>query len=217
SVNGGTVQKISNTSWKETSVTYKTRPTLDGTPLSGAGSVATGQDVDFDVTGAVTGDKAYNFALVSTNSDAASYGSRESGTPPKLIVMMSGNAPAVTITAPAANGVSTVGDSVTFTGSAFDAEDGNLSSQIAWSSDLDGALGTGASISSTALRVGTHTITAKVTDASNQQSQAQTSIRVRGSNVPPVVTITAPASGATLATGTPITLTATATDDFDGN
>ena len=49
------------------------------------------------------------------------------------------------------------------TGVATDDLQGDISSSIAWSSDVDGALGTGASIS-VVLTAGAHVITASVTD-----------------------------------------------------
>ncbi|MFC1749069.1 Ig-like domain-containing protein [Pseudomonadota bacterium] len=59
------------------------------------------------------------------------------------------------------------GSNITFSASANDAEDGNLSRDITWSSSLDGNLGTGASFSVATLSTGTHIITASVTDSRN--------------------------------------------------
>ena len=55
---------------------------------------------------------------------------------------------------------------VTFAGSAMDAEDGNISLNIAWSSSMNGSIGTGSSFSKGNLSPGQHTITASVTDSS---------------------------------------------------
>jgi arylsulfatase A-like enzyme len=55
------------------------------------------------------------------------------------------------------------GTPVTFSGTASDAEEGNLSAALRWSSNRDGTLGTGASLTRT-LSVGSHTLTATVTD-----------------------------------------------------
>jgi hypothetical protein len=68
-------------------------------------------------------------------------------------------APTVTITEPTDNAFILFGDSTTFTGTATDTVDGSLSATITWVSDLEGTLGTGASISHTLTR-GTHHITA---------------------------------------------------------
>ncbi|MEQ1857125.1 MAG: hypothetical protein ABL963_11665, partial [Longimicrobiales bacterium] len=73
--------------------------------------------------------------------------------------------PTVTITAPPDSSVYDPGDAVTFTGTASDPEDGNLTSAIVWRSSLDGNLGTGASVTTSSLRAGVHLVTATVTDS----------------------------------------------------
>jgi len=75
------------------------------------------------------------------------------------------NPPVVTITSPANNLSFEQGTSVTFTGTANDAEDDDISSSISWTSSLDGLLGSGASIGSSSLSVGSHSITASATDS----------------------------------------------------
>ena len=52
---------------------------------------------------------------------------------------VSNTAPTVTITAPANGSTFNVGDSVTFSGTATDGEDGTISASLSWSSSLDGA------------------------------------------------------------------------------
>ncbi len=73
--------------------------------------------------------------------------------------------PSATITAPAGGSTATVGDSVAFTGSASDVEDGDLTSALVWTSDIDGVIGSGGSFSTSVLSAGTHTITAAATDS----------------------------------------------------
>ncbi|HEX4953380.1 MAG TPA: hypothetical protein VF017_08310 [Thermoanaerobaculia bacterium] len=73
--------------------------------------------------------------------------------------------PVVTITAPATGSSFTQGTSVNFTGTATDAEDGSLTAGLAWTSSINGAIGSGGSFSTSTLSVGTHTITASVTDS----------------------------------------------------
>jgi leucyl aminopeptidase len=102
-------------------------------------------------------------------------------------------APTVTIGAPANGASFPSGSSVTLTGSASDAQDGALSGAIVWTSSLDGALGTGASVAKV-LTVGTHTITAKATDSGSLTGQAQIS-----------VTITGASTATPLANGVPVT------------
>jgi hypothetical protein len=77
-------------------------------------------------------------------------------------------------------------------GEASDADDGDLSSSIRWSSSRDGALGTGATITRS-LSSGVHTISASVTDQGGKTGQATVVLTV---NAMPHVTITAPAAGA---------------------
>ena len=72
-------------------------------------------------------------------------------------------APTVTITAPPDGSSFDEGTAVTFTGTADDPEDGDISSDIEWTSSIDNNFGTGKSITDT-LSAGTHTITATATD-----------------------------------------------------
>lgn len=93
-------------------------------------------------------------------------------------------APTVSITTPSGDISVGVGIIVTFTGVASDAEQGNLSSSIAWSSNLVGNLGTGATISTSALGTGVHTITARVADLGGLVATATRLVTV-GSSPPP--------------------------------
>src|SRR5262245_19995034 len=162
---GGTAYSITNGTWQEGTITYATRPAVDGPILATAGAVTLAQVVDFDVSRAVTGDGTYNFALKNSSADEATYQSREGGAAPKLVLLFTGNAPTVTITAPAAGAVAFRNDAISFVGTARDVEDGNLASRLQWSSDRDGSLGSGAALSVSRLSVGTHVITASATDS----------------------------------------------------
>ena len=122
--------------------------------------------------------------------------------------------PVVAITAPAEGATFVPGDTVHFTGSASDAEDGDITASIVWTSDLDGQLGFGGSIDVTSLRAGTHTITATATDSANHQSMAQRTVNV---NTPPFVTIDSPADGALVPANTPVDFTASANDAENGD
>ncbi len=94
----------------------------------------------------------------------------------------SNNAPVVTISAPG-NGTSvTQGTSITFSGTASDTEDGDISASIQWSSSVDGAMNTGASINTSTLSVNTHTITATVTDSSSVSTTDTISVTVTTAN-----------------------------------
>lgn len=103
-------------------------------------------------------------------------------------------APTVTITSPA-NGASVAsGTSVTFSGTATDPEDGTISGSLTWTSSLNGIIGTGASFSTSTLSVGTHTITASVTDSGGLSGSAQISLTVTGGPIPVTVTLYSVAS-----------------------
>ncbi|MDT0608488.1 immunoglobulin-like domain-containing protein, partial [Croceitalea rosinachiae] len=80
----------------------------------------------------------------------------------------------------------TVGSSVSLSTSAADSEDESVT--IEWSSDIEtvSALGTGESINPTLTVVGTHTISASVTDACNETATVTTTVEVTAaSNNPP--------------------------------
>ncbi len=72
--------------------------------------------------------------------------------------------PATTLTAPVNGSSVHMGTAVTLSATASDLEDGNLSASIVWTSSLDGQIATGSS-SWAWLSIGTHTITASVTDS----------------------------------------------------
>jgi hypothetical protein len=130
------------------------------------------------------------------------------------------SAPTVTISAPANNATFTVGDTVTFTGTASDTEDGNLTGSLTWISSLNGALGNGGTVNTSSLSVGTHVITASVTDSGGSAGSRSISVIVGTTptqNTAPGVTINSPANNATFTQGQSITFTGTASDTEDGN
>jgi hypothetical protein len=92
--------------------------------------------------------------------------------------------PTVAIVTPLSNSTYTNAQTISFTGTALDAEDGVLTSNLQWNSSLSGALGTGGSIART-LVAGTHTITASATDSSNATRVATISVVVNDPNAPP--------------------------------
>ena len=64
----------------------------------------------------------------------------------------------MTITKPLTGSGITHGYSVNFRASAADAEDGNISPELIWYSDIDGIFGTSGSVTTSALSEGNHTI-----------------------------------------------------------
>jgi Ca2+-binding RTX toxin-like protein len=83
SVTGGRIQRISNCTWNESTVTWNNQPALDGTPGPAQGPVARNQVVDFDVrsiVNGVNGNGTYCFAITSDSDDGVDYNSREFAT-----------------------------------------------------------------------------------------------------------------------------------------
>src|SRR5204863_276142 len=90
--------------------------------------------------------------------------SSTTGPPPALVLTVAnGTGPTVDIVQPPGGSTFFVGDRITFAGTASDAVDGDLGAALAWRSDQDGLLGTGATITAP-LREGRHTVTAAVTN-----------------------------------------------------
>lgn len=87
-------------------------------------------------------------------------------------------APTVTITSPSNGATFNVGTSITFTGSATDTQDGNLTGSLSWDSSLQGSIGSGGSFTRSDLTVGTHLITASVTDSGGLPGSATVTINV---------------------------------------
>jgi len=126
--------------------------------------------------------------------------------------------PEISISAPAAGGQFQVGDLVSFAAAASDAEDGDISATIQWSSSLDGPLGMGANLSMAELSPGEHTIVAAVSDSVGAETSATVAIQVvEPLNIPPQVSISAPGDGAQFLVSDPITLEGQAFDEEDGD
>jgi hypothetical protein len=104
-------------------------------------------------------------------------------TPAFVAVPISQNAPPeVSISSPLDGATFDSGATINFSGTASDPEDGDLTSSMVWTSNIDGQIGTGGSFSTT-LSDGIHTITASVTDSSGASSSDSVNITV---GTPPV-------------------------------
>ncbi|WP_105188923.1 S8 family serine peptidase [Pseudoalteromonas sp. T1lg48] len=101
-------------------------------------------------------------------------------------------APVMTINAPTGGTSFNLGDSITFDGTATDAEDGDLSAGISWYDNFNGLIGTGALFSINTLGAGDHIVTAIATDSQDAFDQAQVSFTIvdAPANVAPVADFT---------------------------
>ncbi len=89
------------------------------------------------------------------------------------------HAPSALIVTPNPNQVFFPTQQVVLQGTAYDLEDGTLGDPaFAWSSSIDGDLGTGASLSTAELSTGHHVITLTVTDSNHMSTQVQRAIDV---------------------------------------
>jgi len=88
--------------------------------------------------------------------------------------------PGVTIDAPVDGARVRVGKTISLIGSGYDLEDGSLpGSALSWSSNLAGALGTGALLQTSSLQHGDHRITLTAHDAGGMTATASITIQVR--------------------------------------
>jgi hypothetical protein len=91
------------------------------------------------------------------------------------------SAPTTAISKPANGATFTEGATITFTGTANDNEDGNLTASLNWSSSINGAIGSGGSFSTSALTAGKHTITASATDSGSLTGSSAITVTVNAS------------------------------------
>jgi hypothetical protein len=75
-----------SSSWGESTLTWNNRPAPVGGALGDLGSTSVGQVVEYDVSALVTGDGVYSFVLVPTSTSGFAAASKESSTPPELVI-----------------------------------------------------------------------------------------------------------------------------------
>src|SRR2546428_13398137 len=190
------------------------KPALDSSVLSpGAGPNVPSQPIHYDVSAVVTRNGTYDFGLKTLSVDRAEFVSREGGTgAPQLIIFRdapTATNPTVHITGPADGTMITGGAAATFTATATDPQDGNISSSLSWRSDRDGVLGTGPSVSTT-LSLGPHVITATARDSAGTTGADLIHVTV-GSGAP-TVNIAAPANTGSAVFGQPVAFIGSASD-----
>lgn len=127
-----------------------------------------------DSAGTVTGWMPGEADVVATAGEAADSA--------RIVVIdpAGDQAPLVSIDSPDDGTTFTTADTIEFRGSASDLEDGPLTgSDLAWSSDVDGSLGTGEQLSTSGLSAGDHVVTLTATDSQGQTGSDSVSVTVR--------------------------------------
>ncbi|HOO55310.1 MAG TPA: carboxypeptidase regulatory-like domain-containing protein [bacterium] len=123
--------------------------------------------------------------------------------------------PGVEILSPVSGSDYACGTAIAFSGSAYDAVDGQLSgNSLTWTSSIDSEIGSGESFSYSSLSVGEHIITLVAEDSSGLSSSCTVSISII--NNAPEVIIQAPAGNSTYAYGEEIVFEGSASDYEDG-
>jgi alpha-tubulin suppressor-like RCC1 family protein len=86
--------------------------------------------------------------------------------------------PVVVITSPADGRTLSETEAIRLAAAAGDPEDGDISDQVTWNSDIGGPLGTGAELTDVRLGPGEHTITASVSDSEGLEASASVVVSI---------------------------------------
>ena len=81
------VVRSTDTSWSELLINWSNAPVATSSPLASLGKTVKGQWVEVDVTAALTGNGTFAFQLSQIGTDSNISASRESATPPQLVVV----------------------------------------------------------------------------------------------------------------------------------
>jgi fibronectin type 3 domain-containing protein len=83
---GFVVHRVADSSWSETLMNWNNAPTIDNASIAATGPTTTGTWVTVDITPLVSGNGTFTVGLTSNGASSSSYGSRESGTAPQLLL-----------------------------------------------------------------------------------------------------------------------------------
>jgi glucose/arabinose dehydrogenase len=84
--NGGSVYRLTNTSWTETGITWNNGPAISGSALSSLGTVTGATWVEFNLGSVITGNGTYTFAISGGNNNTVRYATRETANDPVLVL-----------------------------------------------------------------------------------------------------------------------------------
>ncbi|MBF0101544.1 MAG: hypothetical protein HQK77_11615 [Desulfobacterales bacterium] len=188
------------------------------TAAAGTGTTTTTPNESFSLNGLSEG--VHTITVSAKNSAGVRFSDSVKITVGGATYASKNNLPTVTIDNPKEGNVFSIGDFITFNGSATDKEDGSLSGKaLSWTSSKDGFLGTGASLiidtGGLPMSEGSHTIVLTATD-SNGAAATSASITIKVGNVPPTAEIVSPEDASIFDTGDSITFSGTGYDPEDG-
>jgi endonuclease I len=126
------------------------------------------------------GDASPNYSIERVTL-GGSWTIQRNPTPNSTPLEAANSPPSVSILSPSSGSSFAQGESVVFSGSATDPEDGSLNSSIQWSSNRDGTLGSGQSITVSTLSPGQHSIQARVSDSSGSTASAGITVTIEES------------------------------------
>ena len=121
-----------------------------------------------------TSDWGYNIAIYPSATLTVNYST------------VIGSAPTLDVLAPSSGSAFVQGEEITFSAVANDAEDGSLDASIEWTSNVNGSLGVGGTLVTTALNKGSHVITARITDSAGNVTTKTLNLTILpNTNTPP--------------------------------
>ena len=181
SINNTNPTSSLNVSWSDNANTetgYRIERSFDGANFSPLTQL--GQNARSYTDSGLSAGTVYYYRVSAFNNAGSSGYSNVGGA--QTQAASANTAPTVSIGSPSSNSSYGSGATISFAASASDAQDGNITSSIKWTSSIDGQIGTGGSFSR-ALSAGTHTITATVTDSVGLSSSSRVAITVAASAV----------------------------------